>query len=249
MLISFSGFDGSGKTTQIQLLLKKYHSQGLTVCSIYYFRKRCQANLINYFKNYDVIHARFRLNSDINNEIMKILEYSDFSDIDLAKRAAAQGYNDYIELYQYVITPLMEANKIIISDRHYYDEIAFKTTYGCRYSDMVHLYANVISPNIAFYIDIQPVTAISRNNDRPDGQTTIYKSVAYTIKIKSMFDKLSNTTNLIRINGERPVEVINSDIISTLSMFNSKLSIIIIITQTKKYFNKKNKKDTKKTLN
>lgn len=235
MLISFSGFDGSGKTTQIQLLLQYYKAHGLNSCSIYdinpsirYHNVADLKNVYNYFQNYDVIHTRFRLNSDINNNIMKALEYSDFSDINLAKRAAIQGYNDYIELYKHVIMPLINANKIIISDRHYYDEIAFKTIYGYSYDEMIHLYSNVIKPDFAFHIDIYPHTAIYRNKDREDGQTTIYKSLDYTKRLKAVFDKLSDTTNLIKIDGERPSEVINSDILNTL-IDNSKLSFIKII--------------------
>ena len=248
MIISFSGFDGSGKTTQIQLLLQGYQAHGFNICSIYDINPSIRYHSVadlkdtyNYFKNYDVIHARFRLNSDINNNIMKILEYSDFSDIDLAKKAAIQGYNDYIELYQHVIMPLIKANKIIISDRHYYDEIAFKTIYGCSYDEMVQLYSNVIQPDFAFYIDIHPHTAIYRNKDRADGQTTIYKSLDYAKSLKSIFDRLSDTTNLVKIDGERSTEAINSDIINTLSMYNSKLSFISLyyksLQHSRPYYN------------
>ena len=227
MLISFSGFDGSGKTTQIQLLLKYFKSHGNNCCSIYDINPTIRyhdisdlKNIYQYFQNYDVIHARFRLNSDANNKIMNILEYSNIPNVKLAKLAASQGYDDYTELYYYVIQPLLDANKIIISDRHYYDEIAFKTLYGCNYNDMIRLYSNVIQPSYAFYIEIDSHMAMQRNFCRPDGRTTLYRSINHIEKLKSIFDNLSSTTNLVTINGNRPVDVIHSDIIRILTPVN-----------------------------
>lgn len=224
MLISFSGLDGAGKTTQIKLLLEYYKKQNLKTCSIYdinhTIRYHSYLNLIdyyNYLKNYDVVHLRFRLNSDENNTIMKSLEYSDFTNLHLAELAALQGFYDYYLLEKYVTLPLLRQNKIVISDRHYYDEIAFKTVYGCSFEKMCKLYSEIDVPTIAFYLKISADLAIRRNSVRPDGKTTIYKNISYVNQIISYFDAIKKITSLIEIDGQTNINDIHSNIMSYIS--------------------------------
>lgn len=224
MLISFSGLDGSGKTTQIKLLLNFFEQYKLKTCSIYdinpTIRYHSYLDLIeyyNYFKDYDVIHLRFRLNSDENNCIMKNLEYSDFSNPYLAETAALQGFYDYYLLEKYVVLPLLQQNKIIISDRHYYDEIAYKTVYGCNFDKMCKLYSEINKPNIAFYLKIPADLSIKRNLNRPDGNTTLYQNIGYVKQIVTYFDIIKKNTSLIEINGQNELNNIYFDIINYIS--------------------------------
>lgn len=143
MLISFSGLDGAGKTTQIKNLLHAFERTGLRTGSVYDLyediRYHSIQDLINLYKHlvkFDVIHLRFRLNSDENSSLMSELEYSNFQHPYLSRAAALQGYFDHVQLYRYVVLPLLEKGKTILSDRYYYDEIAFKCAYGCDYSVM-----------------------------------------------------------------------------------------------------------------
>lgn len=81
MLITIFGPDGAGKTTQIKMLLKTFQAEGFTTASIYDvmsdFDYNVGSNLsqyYEYFKNFDVIHTRFRLHSTESDIIMSILE-------------------------------------------------------------------------------------------------------------------------------------------------------------------------------
>lgn len=219
MLISISGYDGAGKTTQIHHLLKYYENQELKVASIYditpTIRYHSYNDLIEYYeylKNYDVIHLRFRLNSDENSQLMNVLEYSDFSDLYLAEATALQGFYDYYLLEKYVTQPLLKAGKIIISDRHYYDEIAFKSVYGCDYTYMLKMYCEIPKPDLAFYLSVSPEIVYKRNQLRPDGKTTLYQNTHLIKKLGHYFNLLLKDTELIFIDGENSIEQIHSKI-------------------------------------
>lgn len=220
MLISFSGYDGSGKTTQIKLLLDFYKRKGFRTASIYdlnpTIRYHSYSELIdyyNYFKKFDVIHLRFRLNSDENNDIMNTLEYSNFDNKYLANLSALQGFYDYYLLQKYVTYPLLKAGKIIISDRHYYDEIAFKSIYGCDYEYMYKLYSEITMPDISFYLKVSPATVFERNKTRPDGRTTLYQDIRWITQLGQSFERLTKNTSLIEIDGSRDVKSVHNSIL------------------------------------
>lgn len=226
MLISISGYDGAGKTTQIKLLLNYYRQIGFKTASIYDIipdiRYHSYQDLIRYYHylvNFDVIHLRFRLNSDENSEIMKNLEYSDFNNPYLAEAAALQGFYDYYLLEKYVTIPLLNLGKIIISDRHYYDEIAFKSIYGCSYSRMLKMYEEIHVPDFAFYIAVSAETAFKRNQNRPDGKTTLYKNIHLLEKLGYYFNKELRDTNLIFIDGHNSISNIHSALLKQIGIF------------------------------
>ena len=217
MLISISGYDGAGKTTQIQYLLDYYQKHKLKTASIYdvapSIRYHSYKELINYYdylKNYDVIHLRFRLNSDENSKLMNVLEYSDYNDLYLAEAVALQGFFDYYLLNKYVTKPLLDAGKIVISDRYYYDEVAFKSVYGCDYTRMLKMYDEIPEPNLALYLSVSPQTIFERNKTRPDGQTTIYKDINIIKKLGYYFERLLKDTCLLLINGNDSINHIHS---------------------------------------
>ncbi len=225
MLVSISGYDGAGKTTQIQLLLNHYKKMGLKTASIYdltpSIRYHSYQDLIKYYHylaNYDVIHLRFRLNSDENSQIMKNLEYSQFDNLYLAEAAALQGFYDYYLLEKYVTIPLLNSGKIIISDRHYYDEIAFKSVYGCSYTRMLKMYNEIHVPNYAFYLAVSASTAFKRNQTRPDGQTTLYKNILLIEELGFYFKRLLQDTNLVFINGHKPILDVHSTILEHMEL-------------------------------
>lgn len=223
MVISFSGLDGAGKTTQIKMLLEACERLGYRIGSIYdiypdirYHSTQDLIELREHLEKYDVIHLRYRLNSDENSDLMAVLEFSDLQDKYLAKATALQGYFDHIQLYRYVVCPLLKQGKTILSDRHYYDEIAFKSVYGCDYLAMKKMYINCCRPDVAFYITADPQDIMDRNADRPDGQTTLYRDITHIVRLTQVFERLVQETELITINGRRSRASVHNDILDVL---------------------------------
>ena len=217
MIISFSGLDGAGKTTQIRKLLGFYTSKGRTVGSIYsilpdirYSSTKQLHEIYQDLKLYDVVHMRFRLNSNNNYAIMQKLEYMPLPQPELAFLSAQQGYNDYLELYESVICKLLQEDKTIIFDRYYYDELAFKQIYGCPLSVLQVLYTHVQKPNFAFYLRVSPEICYKRNQLRPDGKTTIYSSFDLIKKLHDYFQQIAVEEFMTVIDSDyRPNEVHN----------------------------------------
>lgn len=220
MIISFSGLDGAGKTTQIQMLLKNYQKMGAKTGSIYnYFpdiRYHSTAELKKLYQalnSYDVIHMRYRLNSDKNYVIMKQLEKNSPPQYFLAVAAAIQGYLDHCELREYVLAPLLRNNKIIIFDRYYYDELAFKYTYGCPNFLLEKIYNNAIDADIKFYIRIPTDECLKRNQFRPDSKVALYQTKRTVNLLLERFDYVAKNKQLITLDGTLNKNEISQSII------------------------------------
>lgn len=144
------------------------------------------------------------MNSDANDKIINELENNSvIPNKSLAMLAAQQGYADSREWFDTVICPLQAAKeKIFIYDRYIWDEIAFKTFYGCSFEYMKNLYADVERPQLSLIGTANATTIKERNAYRPDGTTTLYKSPIYIQQLIDIFVKISKTYNLQQINME-----------------------------------------------
>lgn len=224
MIISFSGLDGAGKTTQIKMLLAEYRNQGAKVGSIYsifpdirYHDERELLFAYNKLQSCDVILLRYRLNSDKNNAIMHKLESLPLPLPELASQAALQGFHDHLELDRNIIEPLVERGKTIIFDRFFYDELAFKYIFGCPESVLNKLYADARAADVGFYIHIPAEECLNRNRMRPDGTVNIYKEKKHVIDLINRFNVIAERKKLVVLNGTNTRETIKTEILSALS--------------------------------
>lgn len=226
MLITISGPDGTGKTTQCKLLLKKFEHKGLKITAVsdvmnnFNYQSGKSADLINfydYFKNYDVIHTRFRLHSNENARVMDKLEISPIGNFELATLSAYTAYYDYIQWNKYVNGPLLNDGKILLCDKYAFDDIAFKTTFGCQYEWMKKIYYNVELPNIGFYMDVNPKTIIERNLNRPDGRIIFYDNIKNVRRLQYNYSRVVNDYGLINLNGDMSPEKISQTVVKEIS--------------------------------
>lgn len=220
MIISFSGLDGAGKTTQIKMLLSYYQQCGFRTGSIYdlfpdirYHRTIDLKYAYDVLREYDVIHMRFRLNSDRNSVIMHKLEHSLSSRPFDATVAAIQGYHDHLSLYQNVLRALFKEGKIIIFDRYFYDEFAFKHLYGCPRFILKMLYANVQVADVPFYIRISPQVCQMRNRARPEETAVIYQDIKRITCLANTFDDIAVQNRMIVLNGTDDMEKLSEQIV------------------------------------
>lgn len=229
MIISFSGLDGAGKTTQIEMLLASYKKQGARVGTVYsympdirYHSTRELQELQRRILPYDVIHIRYRLNSDRNSLIMRKLERKNPPQKIMATLAAIQGYYDHKELSKFVLEPLMNRNKVLIFDRYYYDELVFKSIYGCPKIVLKNMYQNENDSDIGFLVKISSEECIKRNQNRLDSTVALYQSQENIEALVYYFDRIAEKKNLITLDGALPKDEIASLIINQIQRQNQK---------------------------
>lgn len=142
MFITLEGPEGSGKTTQIELLVAWLGEQG-----------------------YDVVLTREPGGTDIGNQIRDVLH--DPANTRMAATAEILLYSaDRAQHVAEFITPFLAEGKIVISDRYYDSTLAYQG-YG-RGLDLKALQAITafatggLKPDLTLYLDIAPERGLER---------------------------------------------------------------------------------------
>ena len=149
MLIAFCGIDGSGKTTQINLLKEYLEKEGNPV----YLTKQPT----NFYRTYD----RFR--KYVNREI-------DISDSQIIYELALLSASDKIRHYETEILP--NQDKIIISDRYVFSAYSYFIARGINDIEWLKEINKYLPlPSLTIYLDIAPQIAFERIVSR-DGKYT-----------------------------------------------------------------------------
>lgn len=224
MLISFSGPDGAGKTTQIKKMMTLFQSQGLRVGAVQDINPDVRYHLgddltgyYEYLRQFDVIHTRFRLHSMENVEIMDIVQFISTGNKWLTGFSAYTSHYDAEQWYKYVTLPLLQEGKVLISDKYAFDDIAFKTAYGCDYRWLQALHHDMRIPDIALYLKVNRDTILQHNQHRKDLYNILYQKEENTRKLLQTFDRLTEDYPLHAIEADGTPEDVFNNILSCLN--------------------------------
>ncbi len=223
MLISFSGPDGAGKTTQIKKLLTYFKERKFLVGAVQDINPDVRYHLgddltsyYDYLKQFDVIHSRFRLHSMENVEIMDIVQFISTGNKWMTSYSAYTSHYDSEQWYKYVTKPLLDDGKILISDKYAFDDIAFKTAYGCEYSWLNALHYDMKIPDIALYMKVNRDTILKHNELRKDLKNILYQEPKNTKKLLKAFEQLTYDYPLHTIEADGTQEEVHNSIMSYL---------------------------------
>jgi dTMP kinase len=190
MFISFEGVDGSGKTTQIDMLYRYFLSKNIP----------CVATKEPGGNDLALKLRQIILNETLDSKTQLLL-------INAAR----------MENVQKVILPSLDAGKIVLCDRFIGSTIVYQGLQGGLGIDFVmqnhQMFLNSIMPDATIYLKLNPAQALQRLSDRDlfdsfDAQTSAniskmvdYYDSIYTHNKNSQITKIHTNTKIITINA------------------------------------------------
>ena len=189
ILVVFEGLDGSGKTTQINLL-----------------KDWCE-------KENKIVHNTkqptdfYRKDKRVRNYLDKGIAPNMYSIALLA--AADRTYQNEVE-----IKPILSKGINIISDRYLYSSLAFFKARGIEYEEISRLNKNIEKPDVVIFLDVKPKKALERVKIR-DGENIKFeeKNDNTFIEVRDNFLEVLPKDTLI-IDSSKSIEEIHKIIIN-----------------------------------
>jgi len=135
LLICVEGIDGSGKTTQLELLYSWLKSKGLDVLLTEWNSSELISNTTKKAKKKNLLSGR----------TFSLLHAVDFAD-----------------RLERTIKPALKAGFIVLADRYYYTALARDAARNVDPSWVRKMYSFALEPDLTFYFDISPKNSLER---------------------------------------------------------------------------------------
>ncbi len=196
--IVFEGLDGAGTTTQMHALARYYEFNRRK----YMITNEPTSNPIGRMVR-DVLQKRIQTTP----EALALLYAADRED---------HLYNP-----SYGIARVLEEGSIVISDRYFYSSIAYQSV-ECD-PDFINLINDFPSPRFIIYVDT-PVEECIRRIDKRGEEKELFDRLDFLTAVQQNYEKafsaLPDGVCLIRIDGSRSADEVESEIRKKLSAYS-----------------------------
>lgn len=204
-LIVIEGPDGSGRSTQVELIKNKLESEGHSVVTTGLKRSNFIGQGIQSAKE----------NLTLGQKTLELFYAADFAD-----------------RLEHLIIPSLEAGHIVLADRYIYTLIARNTVRGINRKWSRDLFGFAIIPDLVFYLDVEPEKLFHRifqkysgldyyetGADMSMGKDLYESFIIYQKKIAQEFKKMEKTYHLTPVDANRTIEEVNTDLERSISDF------------------------------
>lgn len=188
-LIVFEGIDGTGKSTQIELLGKYLEESGS-----------------------DVVVTREPTDGAYGKKIRQL-----YMDREQASKTEELELflADRREHVNTLLLPALEAGKIVLCDRYYLSTAAYQGANGFDPKEILRLNEFAPAPDIAFIFEVSVETSLHRITQGRGEQLNDFEQAESLQKVKKIFSEL-DLPFIYRIDAERTIDEIQADLLSVI---------------------------------
>jgi dTMP kinase len=198
--VSFEGIDGSGKTTQVEMLHRWLETQDI-----------------------DHVITREPGGTPLGKELRQILLHGD-NIHPLAEMLLFQA--DRAQHYETIIKPALEANKVVICDRCLDSCAIYQSRSGYMSEDMIDAFSSMALcnrlPDITIFLDVDPRQAMLRNANvhtkLQDKNDT--RDEAFYVQLREGFVRRATSPvhqwRFKRVDASGTPEQVHEDVLKTL---------------------------------
>ncbi len=186
VFIVIEGLDGSGKTTQVNILAKKLS------------------------ENYKVLSTAEPSQSKIGSFIRKGCLYEETR---LPTEAEALLFAaDRIEHMQNEISPALTDGKLVICDRYIYSSLAYQGSTGLSLDWIKTINARALQPDFSIFIDVSPEHVL----ERLQRKKSVMETLETQQKVRKVYLRFVEKGELILVDGDKPKDEVADDLYCTV---------------------------------
>lgn len=199
ILIVFEGIDGSGKSTQIQILRNILENKGLDVVV---FREPSQGPWGQ-----------------------KIKEKVAFPDSLSPEEELELFVNDRKDNVQKNLRPALAKNRIVLLDRYYFSTMAYQGAKGLDVEKIRLLNEKfAIRPDLVFILDVDAGRALQRIQDRKN-KDLLFERLDYLVEVRKIFKSFLGE-NIFHIDSDNIPDEISDQVASIVLKYIDKFLYI-----------------------
>ncbi|MER9593950.1 dTMP kinase [Mesorhizobium sp. M0244] len=187
-LVTFCGFDGSGKTTQIEILAERLRAIGHDVL--------ITRQPTSWYRQ--VPEVRSFLDSGAGGERVRMI----------ALLAAADRLRHIVD----TIDPALAGGQTVLCDRYVFDTFALFTARGVDTDFLTRINEGVPRPDVAFYLDVPTPELLRRLRKRDQSLKYEERSPEIIDEIKSRYDLLKEMFTVV--NGAATPDIVADQLLS-----------------------------------
>lgn len=193
VFICIEGIDASGKTTHARRLVENLRGKGFDAV----YTTEPTSGEIGKIIRTNILQSQERVPSVIEALLFAV---------------------DRIEHVENMVKPALQEGKIVISDRYVYSSLAYQGAAGLDLKWIEEINKFAIPPDLAIYIDI-PAEVVFERLRR---EKSVMENFQTQCKVREIYLKLVEDGRLIPINGNRPGNEVEKDILEIVINFIDK---------------------------
>ncbi len=116
---------------------------------------------------------------------------------------------DRFEHLKFDVLPMLNANKIVVSDRYVYSSIAYQGAQGLRLDWLRQVNYFAIKPNLALYLDVPPEVGLARKRGR-----SVLENLQLETKVRQVYIGLVHSGEMIKVDSNRSLNMVKEEILT-----------------------------------
>jgi len=204
--IVIEGLDGSGQSTQAELLKDFLIKRGIQV----------------------VLTKEPTSNSRAGKKIRKILDKKEKISSEEFQKLFAQDRKEHLKK---IIIPALKKGKFVISDRYFFSSFAYGTFSGLDLDWLIKINNKFLFPDLTFILKVKPdicIKRIEKRNKKEKKERTLFEEKKKLAKVWKTYQLLPKKfENIYIIDGEKSIKEVFSRI--------KKIVLLNIVKKEEKY--------------
>lgn len=185
--IVIEGLDGSGKTSQVKLLVNFLKKKGKDVIST-------KEPTVDSRAGKDITAV---LRGEIKMEPLELQKLF---------------WQDRKEHLENKVTPALKSGKIVVSSRYTFSSFAYGSNEGLDLNLLIEMNKDFLLPDLTIIVDVLPENCIKRIENRGEPKK-YFEKIEKLKRVNEVYKKMPETfDNVFIINGEKPILEVFGDI-------------------------------------